>query len=235
MIRILFLIGVALRALVRSRSELVLENLALRQQVAVLAATARRPRISDGGALASYRLSLVLDLALTERSAGPSADSRGSAHSDPPDGGRERRVGRTDDSRRAPCARFQRVGADRLALPAEGPNEAGCSQSVAYVLAQSSVGGERSARIARPCSDRERAASATAASCVRRVLQRRSHAFGAQQGDTLRSNVINRAFSARSPRSTSAPPARCCSTRWCASAAFERARASNLRRRTWGS
>jgi hypothetical protein len=45
MIRILVLVGAALRALVHGRSELVLENLALRQQVAVLAAKTTRPRI----------------------------------------------------------------------------------------------------------------------------------------------------------------------------------------------
>src|SRR5260370_24747987 len=46
MIRLVLLLLGALRALVRRRSDLVLENLALRQQVATLAAKGRRPRIT---------------------------------------------------------------------------------------------------------------------------------------------------------------------------------------------
>jgi hypothetical protein len=45
MISILVLLGAGRRALVRGRSDLVLENLALRQQVAVPAARTTRPRI----------------------------------------------------------------------------------------------------------------------------------------------------------------------------------------------
>src|SRR5438552_1277640 len=46
MIRVLVLLLGAVRALVRRRSDLVLENLALRQQVAALAAKGGRPRIT---------------------------------------------------------------------------------------------------------------------------------------------------------------------------------------------
>ena len=46
MVRRLLLLLSALRALVRRRSDLVLENLALRQQVAALAARGGRPRIT---------------------------------------------------------------------------------------------------------------------------------------------------------------------------------------------
>jgi hypothetical protein len=46
MIRLVLLLVGALRALLRRRSDLVLENLALRQQVAVLAARGGRPRIT---------------------------------------------------------------------------------------------------------------------------------------------------------------------------------------------
>ena len=46
MIRLVQLLLAATRALVRRRSDLVLENLALRQQVAVLAASGRRPSIT---------------------------------------------------------------------------------------------------------------------------------------------------------------------------------------------
>ena len=46
MIRLVLLVLGALRALVRPRSDLVLENLALRQQIAALAAKGRRPRIT---------------------------------------------------------------------------------------------------------------------------------------------------------------------------------------------
>ncbi|MCU1281418.1 MAG: transposase [bacterium] len=46
MIRFIGLLFAAIRALVRCRSDLVLENLALRQQVAALAAKGRRPRIT---------------------------------------------------------------------------------------------------------------------------------------------------------------------------------------------
>jgi hypothetical protein len=46
MIRLLLLLLDLARALVRRPSDLVLENLALRQQVAVLGASGRRPRIT---------------------------------------------------------------------------------------------------------------------------------------------------------------------------------------------
>lgn len=46
MVRLVALVFSAIRALVRCRSDLVLENLALRQQVAALAAKGRRPRIT---------------------------------------------------------------------------------------------------------------------------------------------------------------------------------------------
>jgi hypothetical protein len=46
MIRPALLLLALVRSLVRRRSDLVLENLALRQQVAALAASGRRPRIT---------------------------------------------------------------------------------------------------------------------------------------------------------------------------------------------
>jgi hypothetical protein len=46
MIRVVLFLLDAVRALVRQRSDLVLENLALRQQVAALAAKGGRPRIT---------------------------------------------------------------------------------------------------------------------------------------------------------------------------------------------
>jgi hypothetical protein len=46
MIRLCLLLASALRALVRGRSDLVLENLALRQQVGALAAKGGRPRMT---------------------------------------------------------------------------------------------------------------------------------------------------------------------------------------------
>src|SRR2546428_146908 len=46
MARLVLLLIYAIRAAVRSRSELVLENLALRQQVAVLARSGKRSRIA---------------------------------------------------------------------------------------------------------------------------------------------------------------------------------------------
>ena len=46
MMRLFLLLMGAIRALVRGRSDLVLENLALRQQVATLAAKGGRPRIT---------------------------------------------------------------------------------------------------------------------------------------------------------------------------------------------
>ena len=46
MVRLILLLLALVRALFRRRSDLVLENLALRQQVAALATSGRRPRIT---------------------------------------------------------------------------------------------------------------------------------------------------------------------------------------------
>ncbi len=144
MLRLLVVLLPTIGAVLRSRRGLVIENLALRQQLATLAGR-RRPVIrpadrlfwillrrlwngwaeslaivqpDTGRALAPRRLPDLLELALQARGAlrPPSPAARGSRPH--PENGHRECLGRAPHPRRAPPPWLQRVRAQRLALPA---------------------------------------------------------------------------------------------------------------------
>src|SRR5579862_2001588 len=151
MTRLFLLLLGAVRALVRRRSDLVLENLALRQQVAALAAKGGRPRVTAVDrwfwiALRRCwsRWTEVLVFVKPEtvvrwhRAGFRRYWTWLSRH------GRRGRP-RTGESLRALIrqmatenARLRRVRANRLALPAAQAGEPGRNQALAHVLAQPS-------------------------------------------------------------------------------------------------
>src|SRR5262245_6572268 len=112
----------------RTRGDLMIENLALRQPLAVFArgGRTRRPvrmaRATDSSgsrsAVASSGISCLLDMALAERatvSRGSATHREGGSRARATHGDRERTVGRAADPWRAPDARLLCLGAYGLA------------------------------------------------------------------------------------------------------------------------
>src|SRR5215831_8796940 len=126
----------------RSRADVILENLALRQQLLAVHAQRPRPRLPrstvlgnaattvvrlaetlsrgdtrDGCPLASHRLSLVLGLALAgSASCRPQSGEPGGAPPDRSHGGREPDLGRTPHSRRVAHVGLRYLRAQRIAM-----------------------------------------------------------------------------------------------------------------------
>src|SRR6266852_2026381 len=144
---VLALLG-ALRAALRSRTDLALENLALRQQLALLRRRSKRPQFGhldrrlwvwlsnhwtgwrkalhlvpprDRDSLAPAGLPRFLDLEVPPLASGSPAGRLGACESRTHHGARESPLGRAPHSRRASQARPRRLAADRCPAHAASP------------------------------------------------------------------------------------------------------------------
>src|SRR6266478_5754088 len=144
---VLALLGAA-RAAFRTRADLALENLALRQQLALLRHHSKRPRFGrfdrtfwvwlskrwagwrealhvvrprDSDSLASAGVSRLLDLEVPRRANGSTAGRLGACRARPHHGARQSSLGRAPHSRRTAQAGVRRFAADRCASHATPP------------------------------------------------------------------------------------------------------------------